>query len=1477
MSAGSVDAMALSPTKRALIEIRELRARIAALEEAAAEPIAIVGLGCRLPGGVRDEASLWRVLSEGVDTIRDVPADRWDARAHYDADPDRPGKLWTLAGGFLDDVAGFDAAFFGIAPREAASMDPQQRLMLEVAWEALEDAAIAPDGLGGSPTGVFFGVGNNDYGRMLFASPGHIDAYAGSGGSLSVIAGRLSYVLGLQGPALAVDTACSASLVAVHLACQSLRHGECDLALAGGVNVILTPDAHIAFTKARMMATDGRCKTFDAAADGYGRGEGAAVIVLRRLSDARAKGERVLALIRGSAVNQDGRSAGLTAPNGPAQEAVIRAALADAGLKPSQIDYVEAHGTGTSLGDPIELQAVAAAFGEGRSAERALLVGSCKTNFGHLEAAAGITGLLKVIAALRRRSVPPHLHFKSPNPLVDWASMPLRVPTDLRAWPDGAEPARAGVSSFGFSGTNAHVILEEAPALPDRSVGVDRPLHVLTFSARDNTGLTELARRYRESFAEGAPVADLCYSANTGRVHQAHRVSIRGTSAADFEGGLSALLQQAPHPSVMRSSAPGPTPVIAFLFTGQGAQYHGMARGLYENSPVFRGVIDTCAEVLGESLDLVGLLYGDEYPERIHETAFAQPALFAIEVALAQLWRSWGIKPEVLIGHSLGEYAAACIAGVLPLADGLRLLVERGRLTQALPGDGAMASVLAGKDVVLDAAAALDSNVSIAAYNGPKHLVVSGARAQIAALLDRLSAQGIRCRPLRVSHAFHSPLLEPALAPFAEALAKVHFGRAIHPLISNLHGRLAEPDELANSSYWLRQMRTPVRFEECIRVALAQGVTHFVEIGPHPVLLGMAADCVDADANVQWLASMRRDVLDWTEILDSLQRLYGDGTKICWRGFDRDYARRIVTAPTTPFQRRRHWIDWSAPTVATATAGEPVQVWERVAAALSRQAQQGPIGVDLSGYAEKWASLERLTVAHTATVLRTAGIFAKAGERATAGDVLRRIGASPTYLHLLERWLRRLAHSNALRADGEAYVCDRPLADPDLALCMADARRRLGDDTSLLDYIEHCGSLLYGVLTGKESALETLFPNGSFDLAQNLYERSGPMRYFNALAAGAVDALVTARGISTPMRVLEIGAGTGSTSSSLHPLFAPQSTEYWFTDVTPVFIDRARQKYGDVSFMRFAEFDLERGPTGQALAPGSFDLIVAANAVHATRNLRESLGTIRALLAPGGTLLLIESTEHLAWFDISTGLVEGWQRFADDLRDDNPLLPPATWLAALRDAGFEKTGAWPPDGSATAELGQRVIVARLAGEAVAGPSLRNDLALDAGAGASSERYAIDARGTASAPPPHEFTARLMLALPDERLDLLREFVRSHVMRILRLDAAEAPGRLDRLMDLGLDSLMAIQLRNLLGSGLGLGKSLPTTLMFDHPTIESLAAYLLDRIAPGPADSPVPNRGSGEVAAPTPQIDVDQLAAMTESQVEEMLLSRLGGR
>jgi acyl transferase domain-containing protein/SAM-dependent methyltransferase len=1461
----------LSPTKRALLEIRELRARLALLERTSAEPIAIVGLGCRLPGGANDEASLWRVLRDGVDTIDKVPADRWNGRAIYDGDPDHPGTSWNQTGGFLDNVARFDASFFGISPREAASMDPQQRLMLEVAWEAFENAAIAPDGLESSATGVYVGVGNSDYGRMLLAASNHIDAYAGSGGSVSVIAGRIAYLLGLQGPALVVDTACSSSLVAVHLACQALRRGECNLALVGGVNVMLSADAHIALTKARMISPDGRCKTFDAAADGYGRGEGAAAIVLRRLSDAKAQGERVLAVIRGSAVNQDGRSSGLTSPNGPAQEVVIRAALADGHLAPSTIDYVEAHGTGTSLGDPIELQALAAALGEGRPPERPLLVGSCKTNFGHLEAAAGITGLLKVVLALRHRSIPPHLHLKVPNPLVDWASLPLHVATKLQPWPKHTEPSRAGVSSFGFSGTNAHVILEEAPPLPDEPIGIkmERALHVLTMSARDEAGLGDLARRYEESFIEGGSVADLCYTANIGRVHQAHRTSILGTSAADFEAGLSAFLSGQLHPTVVTGSMGRRSPVVGFLFTGQGAQYHGMARQLYQTSPVFRAVIDECDSALGTSFDLVGALYSSERATSIDETAIAQPAIFAVEMALAELWRSFGIEPSYLIGHSLGEYAAACVAGVLSREDGVRLLVERGRITQELLSDGAMASVLASAATVDAAIASIGANLSLAAYNGPEHVVVSGARPEVDKLLAYFSAHAIRCRPLRVSHAFHSALIEPSLDPFAKALAKVSFAPSRIPIISNLDGHIAERGELAQASYWLQQMRSAVHFEQCIQTALKRGVTHFVEIGPHPVLLGMAAECAAGSPTIQWLASMRRDVPDWSELLNSLQHLYVAGSRIDWRGFDGPYGRRVVTAPPTQFQRRRYWIDWST----SPPYGEIAQTgknWHRLSSALTRQSQQAPLGLDLSEYAEKWSALQHLTGRCAAIILHKAGIFVKAGERANPQNVLQRLGASPLYLHLIERWLQLLAESKALRKDGNDYVSDLPLKDDNLEVQLAKARVRL-NDAPLSDYLENCGRRLFHVITGKASALETLFPDGSFDLAENLYRRSTPMQYFNALAAAAVECLITARGAS-PMRVLEIGAGTGGTTSSLLSLFlSHSSTTYWFTDVTPVFLDRARTTFGDIPFLRFGKFDLERDAAAQGFADGSFDLIVAANAVHATRNLRDALRRIRSMLAPGGTLLLIESTEHLSWFDMSTGLIEGWQHFDDDLRDDNPLLPAAAWLPALRDAGFDEVGAWPAEGTVQAHLGQRVIAAWVSGD----PAEASQAGITRLSDQLHESTSIHSvlRQPSPRREPAKFVARLAAAVRDEQLEMMRDFVRQAVAQVLRLDADQSPGSHERLMELGLDSLMAIQLRNLLGAGLGLAKPLSASLMFDYPTIEALVEHLLNHLGPvAPVSAATTREAAAEIGV---RFDAQQLAEMSESDVEAILLKRLG--
>ena len=738
---------ALSPNRLALV-VMELQSKLDTIERLKHEPIAIIGMGCRFPGAP-DPAAFWQLLRAGGHAITEVPAARWPLEAYYDPDPTAPGKMATRFGGFVSHVDQFDPSFFGIAPREAASMDPQQRLLLEVSWEALEHAGQVPDQLAGTPAGVFVGMSNSDYARLLAANLEHIDAYYGTGNVYSVTAGRISYLLGLQGPSLVVDTACSSSLVAVHLACQSLHAGECRLALAGGVNLMLLPDFYIAFSKAHMLAADGYCKTFDAAADGYVRGEGGGMVVLKRLADAQADGDRILALLRATVINQDGRSNGLTAPNGLAQEALVRSALAQARVTPAEMSYVETHGTGTSLGDPIEVQALGAVFSEGREAGQELLIGSVKTNIGHLEAAAGVAGLIKVVLALQHQEIPPHLHLHTLNPHIPWEELPLTVPTQRTPWAAGAARRLAGVSAFGFSGTNAHVIVEEAPAVAPAQPAVERPLHLLSVSAKSAEALRESVGRYAQHLGMPATerLADLCFTANKGRTHFVHRLAAVGASVGHLHEQLTAWAAgQAPAGVMSGQTQGGRAPEVVFLFTGQGAQYMGMGRQLYETQPTFRHTLERCDEILRPCLNhsLLAVLYPDtDGPMVLDETAYTQPALFALEYALAELWQSWGIEPSVLLGHSVGEYVAACVAGVFSLEDGLRLIAERGRLMQGLPRDGRMAVVLAGAESLQTALAPYADTISIAALNGPDNTVIAGAKRAVDAVCAQLEAEGI--------------------------------------------------------------------------------------------------------------------------------------------------------------------------------------------------------------------------------------------------------------------------------------------------------------------------------------------------------------------------------------------------------------------------------------------------------------------------------------------------------------------------------------------------------------------------------------------------------------------------------------------------------------------------------------------------------------------------------------------------------------
>ncbi|MGF2011225.1 type I polyketide synthase, partial [Nostoc sp. DedVER01b] len=755
----------LSPSQRALLALKELRAKIDAMEQAKTEPIAIVGMACRFPGGADDPETFWQILRDGTDAIVEVPSDRWDINAYYDPNPDTPGKMSSRYGGFLKQVDRFDAEFFGISPREAISIDPQQRLLLEVSWEALENAAQPPSELMGSSTGVFVGVTTNDYTRF-YAQAGEqgIDAYQGTGSAFSAMVGRLSFILGLQGPCVALDTACSSSLVSVHLACQSLRNGECELALAGGVNLILTPEANIMFSKARMMAADGRCKTFDAAANGYVRGEGCGMVVLKRLSQAQAQGDKILAVIRACAVNQDGRSSGLTVPNGIAQENLIRQAIANAKVQPQQVSYVEAHGTGTSLGDPIEVEAIAATLAKQHTTDRPLAIGSVKTNIGHLESAAGVAGLMKIVLALQHQQIPPHLHLNQPNPLIPWSELPLTIPTTLTPWQTNGETRIAGVSSFGFSGTNAHAILEEAPNNSkfkiQNSKLIDRPLHLLTLSAKHPQALQQLAQNYIKYLSSHAeiPLGDITHTSQIGRTHFSHRLAIIASDHQQIQQKLQAYLDNSEIIGIHHGYSSQQSKKIAFLFTGQGSQYRNMGKQLYETQPSFRQTLDNCdtllQPLLGESI--LEVIFS-ENPEdtRINQTAYTQVGLFVLEYALAQLWQSWGIRPTAVVGHSVGEYVAACIADIFSLEDALKLIVQRASLMQALPQGGGMAAVFATVERVTPLIADYPQQLSIAAINGEQSIVLSGELQVLNLVLQKLESQGIETRRLQVSHAFH--------------------------------------------------------------------------------------------------------------------------------------------------------------------------------------------------------------------------------------------------------------------------------------------------------------------------------------------------------------------------------------------------------------------------------------------------------------------------------------------------------------------------------------------------------------------------------------------------------------------------------------------------------------------------------------------------------------------------------------------------
>jgi acyl transferase domain-containing protein/acyl carrier protein/NADP-dependent 3-hydroxy acid dehydrogenase YdfG len=1606
----------LSPLKRAFLALEEANRRVDELESRRSEPIAIVGMGCRFPGGATSPERFWELLRNGRDAVTEIPENRWDVAAHYDEDPKAPGKMSVRRGAFIGDVDKFDAEFFGISPREARSMDPQQRILLEVTWQALEDAAIDPTSLHGSSAGVFVGMCKSDYGAMHRASgdPERYGIYPTAGGAYSMASGRISYCLGLHGPSTTIDTACSSSLVALHAGCQSLLLDECGLALVGGVNLILSPENTISFSKAEMMSPDGVCKTFDAGANGFVQGEGCGVVVIKRLSDALADGDQVLAVIRSTAVNQDGPSSGLTAPNGAAQQDVIRTALNKAGLAPTDLSYVEAHGTGTSLGDPIEVRALAAVLCDGRTDDVPLRVGSVKTNMGHLESAAGLASLIKTVLSLRHGQIPPHLHLDTPTPHVDWDNIPLVVPTELTDWVAADGPRTAGVSSFGFSGTNVHVIVSEAPEPPSSAMeNGDKPA-MLVLSAKNDTALDDLIAAYDDYLrsAPDVPLETLCKTAAVGKAHFAARVAVCADSCGELREGLRAAADRDTGELVKRGRrTKSAEPRVAFLFSGQGSQYAGMGKELYARHAVFRDAIDRCDELLRQHAEfsLLDILHPqrdaiERANDSLKQTRYAQPALFSFEYALASLWMSWGVKPSAVAGHSLGEYVAACIAGLFELEDAVRLVAARGRLMQSLPSDGKMAAVFAPHVDVAERVGSAGGTLSIAAVNGPRNTVISGNGRQVEEFVAAMAGQGIECQELHVSHAFHSPLMAPMLDDFAAELRATTFGKLDVSLVSNVSGAVARTADIAHPEYWLQHILEPVRFHESMQALSARGCEIFVEVGPHPVLTTLGQTCLEDDT-LAWIPSLRRPgaqsaASESTQLLGSLAEFYTSGGDVDWQALLGRFSGDHVSLPTYPFQRKRHWFDTSAAPQAAQTTGHhpllgaridtplhtaifrvgiaagqvgfvddhkvhgnvvlPATAYLEMACAAAQECDLGqvrisdltlaeallipasgecqvqvvldavnadwnfrvfskcgsegwalhceavlkpasgmiseparearldgaqgisadefygplferglqfgsslrgvssieridgeavsrieiaervrdelsdyrfhpavldaclqtigaavpgyrsgdsespiymPIALDdcylqplqdgrlichatvresaaggetmsadvqvhddhgtcvallhglrlkrvsaadlaasqpadwlyttdwreighapaadsagldispadivaetgdtyqslrkeheLDDYYRELPRLESICVGFIWQALQELGWAPRPGEVVDMTQLSQRLGVIPAQQRLLGRFLQILAAEGVLRRDGSGYVVSADSAIPEPNDALRELLAEWPGGRAEAELVARCGPALARVLNGSADPLELLFPGGDTEAGAAIYVHSPLARVFNTTVAAATGAIVDKATGQRKLRLLEIGGGTGGTTRFVLENVDTQLIDYTFTDLGGLFVSRAEERFSDVDNMSFDVLDIETDPEAQGFPRHSFDIVVAANVIHATKCLDTTMRHVKKLLAPGGLLVMTEIVARQNWIDLTFGMTEGWWHFTDaDLRADYPLLDESQWQDFLGRCGFTHTSALPAAGG---DQVSRVLIAR---------------------------------------------------------------------------------------------------------------------------------------------------------------------------------------
>ncbi len=1284
--------------------------------KASVAPIAIIGMACRVPGA-SNLSDFWHLLCSGQDQITAMSAQRWSLAR---LEPTRPDSNYW--GGFLEQIEQFDPAFFGISPHEAITMDPQQRLLLEVTWAALEDAALRPNQLAKTQTGVFLGLTNYDYSRLVWKHHSLEDPYSTTGTSPSIVASRISYFFNLAGPSLVLDTACSSSLVAVHLACQSLRTGESKLAIAGGVNLIIEPNISFNMAKAGFLAQDGRCKTFDQRADGYVRGEGVGVIILKPLTQALNDGDPIQAVICGSAVNHDGQSQGLTAPKPAAQVSVLTQAYQQAGLSPAQVQYIEAHGTGTKLGDPIELTALSKVIQAGRDPNQLCYVGSVKTNIGHLEAAAGIIGLIKVVLSLKYQQIPPHLHLQSPNPYIPFDKLPIIIPQTLVPWPSDEDTRIAGVSAFSFGGTNAHVVLQSAPSFSKIETGVERPLHLFNLSAKSEATLKALAKRHQQQLPNQREedLKHICYTLNVGRNHFDYRLSVPTASITDLVHQLTRF-QDGDYSLAMRSTTN--LPKIAFLFTGQGSQYVSMGQELYNTQPTFKRTLDDCSQILEPYLgrSLISLLYPTAAEAHLlNQTAYTQPSLFALEYGLAQLWMSWGIKPDVLMGHSLGEYVAACIAGVFTLEESLRLVAERAKLMQALPTNGAMLSILADQETVQSIIAPYPEEITIAAFNGPQSIVLSGAKAIVETISGMLETRDIKFKPLEVSQAFHSPLMDPMLEAFASHAREVCYANPKIPFVSTVTGQVVN-SEIATPQYWCDQILAPVRFTTGIETLHQLGCNVFLECGSKPILLGMGQQCLPEDVGV-WLPSLRTSQSDWQCLLTSLSELYIRGYDVEWSSFEQSYIRDKVSGlPTYPFQGNCYWIENKQRQLSGETSNSSDLadlenliyrvVWHNQVRLSTKLNLPDPS--DLASNLASWiastgenlnlethwyalAHLEHISIHYITAALQSLNWTVSTGSYFTTTELANKLGIVKKYHRLWQRILTVLEEMGMLQKVDIGWLVLSQLQDPgSLQKQYESSLNQYPTATLEIKLLHRCGSQLAEVLQGKCEPLELLFPQELAISASQLYRDTPTAKLMNTLIGKAMVEILSHIASDQRLQILEVGAGTGGTTTYVLPHLDNQRTTYVFTDIAPLFLVKAQDLFANYGFVDYKVLNVEQDPLTQGFSLSQYDVVIAANVLHATQDVKQALQHIKRMLAPGGMVVIQEIVTPLRSLDLTFGLTEGWWRFVDTtLRPDYPLLTISEWIDVLHDVGLDPVSSLIPDTLIASGLHQTVFLAQ---------------------------------------------------------------------------------------------------------------------------------------------------------------------------------------